>query len=252
MEEFHRSAAMAAEAAATRPSGAAAPTAGADSSQAAADPLRVAHLRGYEVRGEKPPEASRCCVTRDPDAPSQVIVSQDGVVQRINLIITVSDCCDNAHTGLFDKVPLELADFMAQPEVQRYMQELHSIGELRMAGCCACLRCLVLMWIPCYWPQMGRTRDATLIRWSNALLDWQQRFNAEVLQPRGMLVKTQSHCFCTYGGKGGKQRHIQRWLAFAMNPSEAARLANEPHMTGDIEPAIGCAGQGEEGLAIHP
>ena len=82
-------------------------------------------------------------------------------------------------------------------------------------------------------------------------MDWQRRFNEASLLPKGMFVKTQSHCSVWYD-KDGKHRVQERWLAFALNPSEAERLQKEPHLTGDIE-GSNCWGHPDEHtLAIHP
>ena len=73
---------------------------------------------------------------------------------------------------------------------------------------------------------------------------------ATALQQRGMAVKTQSHCDVSYD-KDGKHRHIERWIAFAMNQVEAERLMREPHLTGDVERGS-CGGPDEAVLVLHP
>ena len=52
--------------------------------------------------------------------------------------------------------------------------------------------------------------------------------HAQVLEPLGMFVKTRSRCtaYWTINGEGGtsKNRMYGRWLAFALNPQQAAVL----------------------------
>ena len=222
--------------------------------QEGADNVKVAHQRGYEVRGEPRPncclqlfscscsERGGCCN----QYPAQVVVTQDGAVQRVNLIVRAQACCSNADTGVVDSVPPELSSFLAQPDAQRFISELRDIGQLRSTACFEGSRGLVCLFLPCMWPWLWGRIATEVKRWNDALLDWQRRFNAEVLQPRGMLVKTQSHAV-----QGSKSRHVESWIAFAMNPTESARLANEPHLTGDIKHGD-CGGMDETDLVLLP
>jgi hypothetical protein len=247
MEQFHRSAAVAAE---------------SNSSYARLDSTTdgdsVALKRGYEVRGQPAPNCFLQCVSCTACArggccrlaPAQVVVTQDGVVQRINLIVRVQGCCSNAGTGLVDSVPPELSPIFSQPDVQRFLYELSDIGQLRSTGCGAFGRCLLCVWLPCMWTWLCNQHTTEVLRWNEALLDWQRRFNAEVLHSKGMAVKTQSYCDVFYD-QNGKHRSRERWIAVAMNPAEATRLASEPHLMGDIERG-GCGGVDEAGLVLHP
>ena len=220
--------------------------------------LYVAQSRSYDVRGQPPPD---CCLQlltcRACDrggccrqSPAQVVVSQDGVVQRINLLLRVQGCCSNEDTGVADTIPPELAYVLSQADLQPWLDELRGIGQLRTSCCRGLCYCLACMWVPCIWPWACRQYAHEILTWNEALADWQRRFNTQLLYPRGMAVKTQSHCDVTYD-KDGKHRHIERWVAFAMNPTEAQRLMYEPHLTGDVERGS-CGGIDEAGLVLHP
>jgi hypothetical protein len=69
-------------------------------------------------------------------------------------------------------------------------------------------------------------------------------------------VKSQSRCDAIYVSDGNgsvrKERHIERWFAFALTPEEAAKLKNEPHVVGDIENCSCCGGTNEYELCMHP
>ena len=86
-----------------------------------------------------------------------------------------------------------------------------------------------------------------------ALRDWQARFNTQVLAASGIFVKTQSICTVTYNDKGQKQRHIERWLAFALTETESIKLQGEPHVVGDVSDGKHCGTQGvdETQLCMH-
>ena len=98
-EGFAREAAVAAEAYHTLPS-------------AGAESRVVAASRSYEVRGEPHPgccaqllsctcaNQGGCCTI----SPPQVIISHEGVVQRVNLLIRIQGCCSNSGTGMIGTV----------------------------------------------------------------------------------------------------------------------------------------------------
>jgi len=77
----------------------------------------------------------------------------------------------------------------------------------------------------------------------------------EVLEPLGMFVKTRSRCtaYWTSNGEGGtsKNRMYGRWLAFALNPQQAAVLKAQPYLEGDIQGGC-CGGPNEFDLSMHP
>ena len=129
-----------------------------------------------------------------------------------------------------------------ESDLRRYLAELHDIGRLRSSSCCAFFHCLVC------------ARDAPEVRrwtpWSEAVEEWQGRFNREVLLPRGMAVRTQRHCFATRGN-GGEDRYIERWVAFALNEREAEQLLGEPHLTGNVHHG-GWGRMNERHLMLHP
>lgn len=76
-----------------------------------------------------------------------------------------------------------------------------------------------------------------------------------MLIPLGMFVKTRSRCEAYYSGNGeggvSKSRAYARWLAFALNPQQAAVLQAQPHVEGDIEGGC-CGGPNEFEYCMHP
>mmetsp|Transcript_18210 Transcript_18210/g.28259 ORF Transcript_18210/g.28259 Transcript_18210/m.28259 type:complete len:105 (-) Transcript_18210:220-534(-) len=70
----------------------------------------------------------------------------------------------------------------------------------------------------------------------SSLFQWQRDFNAEVLEPRGMLCKTKAYAFMIHTGDGKQQRVVVKWISIAFSPDEVAALKVEPHVSG----AVGC------------
>lgn len=122
----------------------------------------------------------------------------------------------------------------------------------RTSACCEVAVCLaVSSFAPCFIYCMCTQAKAEVEQWNQQLLQWQNDFNAEVLMPKGVFAKSQSKCTVTYGPKGEKQRHAERWFAFSLTPDETQKLQGEPHLTGDIETGC-CGGVDERELCIHP
>ena len=166
----------------------------------------IAAHRNYEVRGQ--PHAgcfAQCfsCTCNDRggccrQAPAQIIVTQDGAIQRINLIIHVQAACDNSRTGLADQLPPELLERLSAAELQPWLDDLQRVNRIRHPGCAVCWGCFFCAFVPCIWMYCCRQYHDEVIGWNDALVEWQKRMNAELLAPKGMLIKTQSHCHAYY------------------------------------------------------
>jgi len=141
---------------------------------------------------------------------------------------------------------------------EKFMGEKGSLMQLqrkylsmsKMPGCLLSMLLFILTLGLCC-KRMCNERKRHLSEWDTAMRKWQADFNEE-LNPLGMSVKTQSNCVVTRGGNGEKQRHIERWFAFALTPEEGEKLAQEPHLKGDIEDHTCCGGVNENDLCMHP
>ena len=131
MTDFHKAAALAAENAGTeqRVEGG------------------VAQHRSYEVRGAPVSSGQQClsctCCLRGgccSQAPAQIVITQDGMVQRVNLIIHARGCCSTTSSGLADTLPSKLLQSVSADELQPWMRELTRID--------AYLRSLLLRHLP--------------------------------------------------------------------------------------------------------
>ena len=223
-ESFHRAAALAAESSARPLPG--------DDTELFAD----AASRRFDVRGA--PRAA------------QVVVYLGKEVQRINLIIEPPGYFNKDDSGIV-KAPLppELLAVVSEVELRPWLDELAGIGRLLNTACvdgCCVLGCALL---PCLWYCMWRLQARLTLRWNDALLDWQRRMNEQLMTPRGMMVKTQSHCqLMRYGDD--VEYPVERWLTVAMHPAEAVLLSREPHTTGDKERPC-CTEPGAHQLCMH-
>ena len=122
---------------------------------------------------------------------------------------------------------------------------------------CCCITGLIAfspcLLIPCYCVCKAIAKENR--EWDKAFRAWQDDFNNQILQNCGIFVKTQSRCDAVYiseQGRTRKERHIERWLAFALTPEEVAKLKAEPHEVGDIEDCKCCGGSDEHELCMHP
>eukprot|EP00392_Amoebophrya_sp_AT5.2_P011504 g11583.t1 len=89
-----------------------------------------------------------------------------------------------------------------------------------------------------------------VLAWDQALRQWQNEFS-EKLKRYGLFVKTKSFCYVTYSDNG-RQRHFTRWITIALNAGESRKLAQEPHLSGDIENCEMCGRVNEHELCAHP
>ena len=73
----------------------------------------------------------------------------------------------------------------------------------------------------------------------DALRKWQADFNKEVLEPKGMSIKSQSKVRA-HGGDEQKER----WFFIALNNEEATKLKAEEHILGAAYPIGVCVSSG--------
>eukprot|EP00392_Amoebophrya_sp_AT5.2_P007083 g7097.t1 len=89
-----------------------------------------------------------------------------------------------------------------------------------------------------------------VLAWDAALRQWQNEFS-EKLRPYGLFVKTKSFYFVIAGEQ--RSLHFTRWLAIALSAEESRKLAQEPHLSGDIDHSCEiCGGVNEHELCAHP
>ena len=104
--------------------------------------------------------------------------------------------------------------------------------------------CCALHLIPLFWPLMpGYCRQyiKEIKTWDKLMREWQDDFNREVLRPRGMFIKTQSHCVRTSGAGPDDpgSRSVSRWFAIALTEEDSVKLQGEPHITGSTDHVLG-------------
>lgn len=86
--------------------------------------------------------------------------------------------------------------------------------------------------------------------WDDDMRFWQEQLNRVELEKINHYVKTQSRCDVSYDSNG-KHRYIERWIAFALNAEESAKLKAEPHLAGEVESGC-CGGPNEREYCMHP
>eukprot|EP00762_Andalucia_godoyi_P008353 ANDGO_07380.mRNA.1 hypothetical protein EMIHUDRAFT_124914 len=204
---------------------------------------------------EQQQHRSGCCCARGGccrQAPPKVLVYANGELKRVNVLYKAVGCFSNSGTGLEPQIPDELFENGLTPEVfEEWAAKLEDIRAIRVSGCGQLARCMLfLVALPCFCRRECGKMRANIEEWDSAFRNWQSDFNTEVLEALGMFVKTQSKCDVFYD-RNGKHRIVERWLAFAMNPTDAEILRAEPHLAGDIESGC-CGGPNEHELCMHP
>jgi hypothetical protein len=155
-----------------------------------------------------------------------------------------------------DEPPPELfVNGFRRDTFDEWIQRLEAIRGLRSTCCfdCCCLTSIIVL--PCFIPCFCAYGRKSIETWDKALRSWQDDFNNQILQHCGIYVKTQSRCVAVYVSTGqgvSKQRYTERWLAFALEPEEVAKLKAEAHVSGDIEDCGCCRGANESELCMHP
>lgn len=140
-------------------------------------------------------------------------------------------------------------------EWKDHVQRLCRVNNMRNGCCTYCISGLVvLLVLPFCLPYYCKNDASKIKLWDNELRKWQNDFNEECLIGLGMFCKTQSFCWVTTTEKGEKERHFERWIAFALTPEHSERLKNEPHLSGDIDDycANCCGAYPESKCCVHP
>ena len=149
-----------------------------------------------------------CCYIRARHImPFNSITRDDGLVTqtRMNLAYDVT-----APLGVIQNPPAFL--FRANGlTAEAFVHQMTLLGQLRKrysglaSECNSLLKILLLPCLCCYW--MHQRRDE-VVRWSDALLQWQVNWNRE-LEPLGLFVKTQSVCVIKDDGIGKRTRFVR-------------------------------------------
>uniref|UniRef100_A0A7S1VYT9 Uncharacterized protein n=1 Tax=Alexandrium catenella TaxID=2925 RepID=A0A7S1VYT9_ALECA len=196
-----------------------------------------------------------------PKVPNKTVRTRSGQILRYNLVYKV-EACFGPGDGLQKDHMFNVPEAMAKMGVQnstwcKQTIALKDVNAIENSiGCCPGLTC-ILLWSPillltgCCCCYLCKHQAAKLRQWDAAFREWQANFN-QILEPLGIFVKSQSMCYVTHGSKGEKQRHIHRWLAFALTPGQITKLKAEPHLFGDIENNTCCNGIDENELCMHP
>jgi hypothetical protein len=113
----------------------------------------------------------------------------------------------------------------AAPRAACGLREHVRFAQMASAHPCDCTR-IAPRWGAASIAKMRYTGTSWLHEHASALPSCTR--HAQVLEPLGMFVKTRSRCtaYWTSNGEGGtfKNRMYGRWLAFALNPQQAAVL----------------------------
>ena len=222
----------------------------------------------HELNGDAPPGCCLCCKCGR-NMPARYKEDRDNdTIVRLNIPVYGLGCCssDMLAKGDMENTPYLLANMgLSDEEWQRRIKALQKIKDNSgFVGDCwgitkkIIFGALFFFILPFWLPGFCKRRVERLDRWDEAMRKWQNDWNVEGLERLGIFVKTQSNCWVTYGGKGEKHRHYERWLAFSLTPNEKILLENEVHMMGDVEnwenccPQCGCQGPNENKLCWHP
>ena len=181
---------------------------------------------------------------------------QDGRIVRVNLLYEPIGCCSNSGSGLADEPPQELfINGFRRDTFDEWIGRLESVRKLRNTCCCGLLGFSCLLCVPCFFPCACSQAKNEHNKWDKAFREWQDEFNRQILQNCGLFVKTQSRCTDVYvsnAGNSRRERHIERWLAFALTPEDVITLKNEPHVVGSMDNCTCCGGANENELCMHP
>ena len=137
-------------------------------------------------------------------------------------------------------------------QFDEWIARLESVRKLRSTYCTSCVCQLSGVFVPCCVPCICKAGSMEATAWDAAIRSWQDDFNNQVLRNCGIFVKTQSCCNVTHDHEGKAERNCERWLSFALVPTEIDRLKNEPHLTGDIQDNSCYFGTNESELCMHP
>lgn len=205
-----------------------------------------------------------CWDCRPRGAPPEVFYSdEDREPSRLNLVLFTSDVGFNKPTGLYGDDRKYVPALLEEKGVTQKDWDLWVGEKLKddvmshRHGCCYNVFCHV---VPCYLtPCLACCWNvwygSEVQEWDQALRDWTQEFNREVLDAKGIFLKTQSNAFFRTNKQGSMwrgRRVVTRWLAFSLTTRDKHRLYDEPHLKGDIDNSQCCCAIEEGQLSMHP
>ena len=184
--------------------------------------------------------ACACCAKCSPKPPRDQR-GEHGEQTRVNVDYKTQGCFGPSPSlSQYDMqhIPYQLFNCgVTDEEWAFWVGRLQEVNYTRRGACTlGCWAdCLTVVFLPCLCSAVCKKGADHIYAWNDALLRWQSDFNNQVLSRQGCMVKSKSHCHVTYNDKGEKQRHFDRWLAFALNLEQCQQLQYEPHITGDVE-----------------
>ena len=191
--------------------------------------------------------------------PPKIQKNEQGEVVRINLAYYCSGF-KTVPKAVKDKDLEKVLPELEKMNLDRSVIELwfsEKIGDVQQYGMTAysneasfILTCLFpCVLIPKLFPASQRKEFERYKNWDDALRKWQADFNKEVLEPKGMFIKSQSK---TRAHGGDEQK--ERWFSIALNNEEATKLKAEEHILGAAYPIGVCVSSGmhEKDFCCHP
>ena len=174
-------------------------------------------------------------------APKEVIKGEaNGEDVRFNMLYRTF-ACFAPNTGFFDKQYGRLKDALAVKGVDPGLVDFwfrDRLADAQGKTQICCPRSLACAF-PLVWfmlPLLMQLELKRVISWDQALRSWQEDFNREVLEPKGMFLKTQSNCrmhrIKQQNGSYRERKYTARWFAIALTEEESEKLKSEPHITG--------------------
>ncbi|GMH90340.1 hypothetical protein TrVE_jg12263 [Triparma verrucosa] len=157
-----------------------------------------------------------------------------------------------------ERVPADiLAKGVSQAEWDEYVNNRFvkvskQIGCLNtQKGCTACCLPMIIPGLSCVVCSVCKRQGDS---YDGAMRDWQQGFNTEVLERRGVYCKTQSKAEKVVDMTGQKSDNakVMRWVAFAFTEEGVESLKDDPHVDGKLPSYKGCCGFDTSEYVIHP
>jgi hypothetical protein len=229
------------------------------------DTVKRGEVWAPEAEGEEKPR--RCCMQGGCcrlSPPREII--QNGRVERLNVMYRPSTWFCGRSPGMAGEDVYEVPYYLSKKGLskaqwQEWTGKLREVNSHRSPICCSFLVFILLVLSVvglCFLPFLCRMGRRRVEQWDTALRQWQADFN-QVLAPLGIYCKTQSRCVVRYvyvsNGQGGttqRQKHVERWVSFALSSASATSLRYEPHILGNADNLSCCGGFNEAELCCHP